>query len=76
MSDFIHSYKDLENSIIDGNYKILYGGLKAMNTDEIIKLINGKLEQDHFYISKTRNICIIIDLSQSGGGDSIIKMSR
>lgn len=66
--DFIKSYKDLENSILDGNYEILYGELKAMNTDEIIKLVNGKLEEDHFYISKTGHLCILIDLPQSGGG--------
>ena len=76
LSDFIKSYKDLENIILDGNYEILYGGLKAMNTDEIIKCVNSKLEQEHFYISKSEDICILIDLPHGGGGYSIIKINR
>lgn len=74
LSDFIKSYKDLEDKILDGNYEVLYGGLKTINTDEIIKLINGKLEQGDFYISKSENICILIDLPHGGGGYSIIQI--
>ena len=54
----------------------LYDGLKAMNTDEIIKFVNGKLEQNHFYISKSKNICILIDLPHGGGEYSIIQINR
>lgn len=74
LSDFIKSYKDLEDKILDGNYEVLYGGLKTINTDEIIKLINGKLEQGDFYISKSENICILIDLPHGAGGYSIIQI--
>ena len=76
LSDFIKSHEDVENGIVDGNYEILYGGFKAMNKDEIIKIVNEKLKQDNFYISKSRNICILIDLPHSGGGYSVIRIDK
>ena len=76
LSDFIKSREDLENSIVNGNYEILYGGLKAMNKDEVIKTIDEKLDQDSFYISKSGDICILIDLPNSGGGYSVIRIDK
>lgn len=81
LSHFIKSYDDLENNILDGKYEVLYGGLKALNSDEVLSIIHDSFENTpinenatQFYISEDDSLCIIIDVPHAAGDYSIVKI--
>ena len=81
LSDFIGSQADLEKSVADGKYEVIYGGLKTFTTEGILGVIRTSLERvtvdrntQNFYISDGGKICIIIDLPHGGGGYSVVKI--
>ncbi len=79
LSDFIESYKDLENSITDNEYEVIYGGLKVYSSDEILSIIRNNFENisiddnnQAFYVSEGNKICIIVEMSHAEGDYSIV----
>lgn len=79
--DFVESYEYIENKIITGEYEVLYGGLKALNSDEILKIFEKHFENTYieksvldFYINNNGEICIIIPLPKAGGNYSILRI--
>ncbi len=79
LSDFIESYEDLESYITNNEYEVIYGGLKAHSSDEILSIIRNNFENvsidknnQKFYISEDEKVCIIIDMPHAEGDYSII----